>query len=261
MNNTILQPISFMGLCLGLVLIALTIGLTRWNKLPLTKELIIGAARTMGQLFLVGAVLQAIFNTQHWYWVLGYILVMILVASHTARQRLGNHRFKTPYSHVAVALLIGAGITILWVNEVILHIHPWYHPQFLIPLAGMIIGNSMNSASLALDRFFNEVRLQKPQIETLLSLGANGSQAAENALKSAISAALIPNINAMMVVGIVSLPGMMTGQILAGQSPLSAITYQIIVMFMITCASTLTSVMVTHMALRQCFNEALQITL
>jgi putative ABC transport system permease protein len=255
-------PLSIKDLVLSFGLIALTVMLFRYEKIALQKALLIGTLRTILQLFVVGFIIQAIFQNTHWFWVLLMVVVMIVVAGHTAYQRLA--RFKQ-ISHLLllsnVALAMGAGFTIWWVNAVTLHIHPWYQPQFLIPLAGMIIGNSMTGLALALERLFSELTARRGEIEALLSLGATPAQAAKKPYLQAVEAAMIPNINAMMVVGIVSLPGMMTGQILAGQSPLAAVHYQIVVMFMITCASALTVVIAAKWALKQCFNSAEQLML
>lgn len=253
------QPITAEGILLGLFLMGITLFLMRKIKLPLTRELIVATLRTISQLVLVGFLLEYIFSASRWYWVVGLLLAMLWIATHTANRRLRTDRRKDMFGSIFVSLLIGSGFTILWVNRVVIAIEPWYHPQYIIPLAGMIVGNSLNSASLALERFYGEIEQRKAEIETLLALGASTRDAADAPLQSAVLAAMIPNINSMMVVGVVSLPGMMTGQILAGQPPLSAVTYQIIVMFMITCAAAITTVLVTQLALAKSFNAAEQL--
>jgi putative ABC transport system permease protein len=257
--STDLQPISLWGLLLGLVLIVVTIMILRWVRLSLTQDLLIGTFRTFAQLILIGFVLESIFRANQWYWVMGLLAVMLLVATFTAKQRLPFPRQPGLLKDIGFSLFLGAGFTIFWVNMVVIHAHPWYHPQYMIPLAGMIIGNSMNSAAIALDRFQHDIVQQKPEIETLLALGATPEKAAKGIIQAAVQAAMIPNINAMMVVGLVSLPGMMTGQILAGQHPLAAITYQIIVMLMITCAASITAVTITKWSLQRSFNAAQQL--
>jgi len=114
---------------------------------------------------------------------------------------------------------------------------PWYDPRYLIPLAGMIIGNSMNGASLAAERLTAEMRERHDELETALCLGATARQAAEPALRTAYRAALIPTMNTMAATGIVALPGMMTGQILSGTEPMLAVRYQIAIMCAITASS------------------------
>jgi putative ABC transport system permease protein len=256
-----LEPIKPFGLLLGFLLMVLTMVLMKLEKIPLQKDLWVGTFRTVGQLIFVGYLLEYIFYVKQWEWVLVLLLTMIAVATQTAQQRLRNIRRASLLKNLGIAIGMGSIVTIFWVAEVVIKIHPWYHPQYLVPLGGMIIGNSMNSASLALDRFYGELSNRKPAIETLLSLGGTPAIAAQESIKSAILAAMIPNINAMMIVGIVSFPGMMTGQILAGQSPLSAVTYQIIVMFMLTCAGAITAVITTRLALGKFFNAAEQLVL
>ena len=124
----------------------------------------------------------------------------------------------------------------------------------------MIIGNAMNSAALALDRFYGELKTRKAEIETLLVLGAPVQVAVKDVKQSAIIAAMLPQINIMMIVGLVSLPGMMTGQILAGQSPLTAVTYQIMVMFMLPFASLITIILLLRLIMPTIFNKAEQLT-
>lgn len=253
------KAISLSGLTLGAFLILVVLVLMHLEKIPLKKDLVIGALRTVGQLALVGYLLEFIFQVNQWAWVLGLLVLMIVVAAHTAKQRLSAIPVQGLFSDIGLALFIGAGLTIVWVTQVVIQVTPWYHPQYMLPLAGMVIGNSMNSAALTLDRFFGELSARKAEIETLLALGASPKAAAKEPYQAAIKAAMIPNINAMMIVGIVSFPGMMTGQILAGQSPLSAVNYQIIVMFMLTCAGTLTSVLLARLALKKSFNQAGQL--
>lgn len=253
------QAISPTGLVMALVLMVISIALMAWEKVPIKKELLIATIRTMGQLLLVGIVLDTIFKTSHWAWILVYLLIMLFVAAKTIYDRARKQKSRSSFWDISLAVLIGAGFTIFWVNEMVISVKPWYQPQYLIPLAGMILGNSMNSAALGIDRFQSELVNRKSQIETLLALGATPRLAANESLKSAITAGMIPNINAMMIVGIVSLPGMMTGQILAGQSPFPAVLYQIVVMFMITCASAITTVLLLHLTLRKSFNQAEQL--
>ena len=135
---------------------------------------------------------------------------------------------------------------------------PWYDPRYLIPLAGMIIGNSMNGASLAAERLASEMRERREEIETALSLGASGRQASEPAVRNAFRAALMPTINTMAAMGIVSLPGMMTGQILSGTEPMVAVRYQIAIMCAITGSVAITAFLIVLQGYRHYFNKAQQ---
>jgi putative ABC transport system permease protein len=138
-------------------------------------------------------------------------------------------------------------------------VQPWYQPQYVIPIAGMIIGNSMNGASLAINRLVAEIRLRRTEIEAALSLGATARQAVNQAFKEAVKSAMIPTINAMMIVGIVQLPGMMTGQIIAGTRPEQAVRYQVVVVYMLTAAVTVTCICAAILTYRQYFTKSHQL--
>jgi putative ABC transport system permease protein len=116
---------------------------------------------------------------------------------------------------------------------------PWYNPQYLIPLLGMVLGNTLNGISLGLDRFMEGLRNGRDRVETDLALGATRWEACQEVVRDAIRVAMIPTINSMMVMGLVSLPGMMTGQILQGAAPEAAVRYQIVILFMIASATAL----------------------
>jgi putative ABC transport system permease protein len=135
----------------------------------------------------------------------------------------------------------------------VIGLEPWYDPRYLIPLAGMVIGNSMTGASLAVERLAAEFRECREEIETALCLGSSVSLAAEPAVSSAFRAALIPSINAMAAMGLVFLPGMMTGQILSGTEPLIAVKYQIAIMCVITGSVSLTTFLILRLGYRSYF--------
>jgi putative ABC transport system permease protein len=235
-----LESLSLLQIALGSVLIVITGVLFRYFRIPLIKELIIASLRTVGQLLTIGYVLTFIFHKQDWYWIFLYLILMSLLACLTVRSRLTPKQKRKHFGAIQFSLWLGTGVTLIWISQFVLQVHPWYNPQFIIPLAGMLLGNSVTSASIALERFYSELEIRRAEVETLLSLGMKRNQAIQSCFKAGIMAGMIPNINAMMIVGIVSLPGMMTGQILAGQQPFQAVGYQIVVMFMITGASTLT---------------------
>lgn len=183
---------------------------------------------------------------------------MIVTATHAA---VARHPFPTRslYGITGVALLAGSGRTLIYVGAAVVRVDPWYNPRYLIPLFGMIVGNAVNAAALAAERLSGEMESRRAEIEAYLALGASSERAAQTPVRQALRAALIPTINALVVVGIVSLPGMMTGQILAGVSPLAAIRYQIVVMFMLTSAVAITAVGVTLWYRRSFFTPVLQL--
>lgn len=252
--NYTLVNISYIDLLIGLGLIFVAIGMSRWQKLMLERDFAIGALRTLIQLVAIGYILKYIFALDRWYIILITIAVMIVIAAITVSRRQVKRTMELPYL-VGFALTTGSGISVFLVTQVILQIKPWYEPHYLIPLAGMVIGNSMNGATLAVERIDSDIRNKKSEIEAYLALGATSKQAASSCIKAAMKASMIPTINSMMVVGIVSLPGIMTGQILSGVSPIIAVKYQIIIMYMIAFSVASSSFILTHLRFRRYFTQ------
>ncbi|MGH7574557.1 MAG: ABC transporter permease [Longimicrobiales bacterium] len=240
----------------GLVLIA--VGIARSQRLGVGRGFVVGAIRTVVQLTCVGYILVYIFALDRWPLVVAALLLMLAVAVHTALA-WQRHPSRQLYGAMGVALLAGSGLTLVYVGAIIVQVDPWYNPRYLIPLFGMIVGNAMNAAALATERLAGEMESRRAEIEAYLALGASAERAAQEPVRRALVAALIPTINSLMVVGIVSLPGMMTGQILAGVSPLTAIRYQIVVMFMLCSAVAISAAAVTLWYRWSFFTPALQL--
>ena len=156
-------------------------------------------------------------------------------------------------------MLVGAGLTLAYVTAVVLRVGPWYDPRYLIPLFGMIVGNAMNGAALAAERLASELESHRGEVEAYLALGATPARAAAEPSRRAMYAALIPSVNGLMTVGLVQLPGMMTGQILAGQSPLLAVRYQIVVAYMLAGATAMAAAIVVLRYRRTFFTSASQL--
>lgn len=173
--------------------------------------------RMIVQLLLIGYVLTYIFEADSPYWVVVVLAVMLVAASIIALRPIQKRESKL-YSYVFISISIGGLFTLVLVISGVLHPDTWYEPKFIIPLAGMIFANAMNAVSIAAERFESE----KEQGKTFI-----------NCRSIAYKAALIPIINSLFAVGLVSLPGMMTGQILSGVDPLIAVRYQMMVMLMI----------------------------
>lgn len=206
-------------------------------RLGMEKRLGIAAVRTVVQLALIGLVLEWIFALNRWYYVLPYLLFILAVAARAAVAR-SQHYF-TGASWASFAMLIlASSLTAFSITEVVIGVEPWYAPRYVIPLVGMLLGNALTGISLGLDKMLADLVQHKRAIEGRLALGVSLWRAILPWTRDAIRSGMIPIINAMTVVGLVSLPGMMTGQILAGVSPQDAISYQILIMFMIaTCTA------------------------
>jgi putative ABC transport system permease protein len=235
--------LSWLDLVAASGLVLLAVGIARWQRIGLAGSLIVGAVRSVVQLALVGYVLVYIFEIDQWWLVLAALAIMLAVAAREAVRRQEERSLRL-YGMTGLALLVGSGFTLFYVSLVVVRIEPWYNPRYLIPLFGMIVGNAMNAAALAHERLAAELKSRRGEVEAYLALGATAARASRGPTRSALRAALIPTVNSLMVVGLVALPGMMTGQILAGVSPLLAIRYQIVVMFMLASAVAVSAVTV-----------------
>jgi putative ABC transport system permease protein len=226
-------------------------------KLRLERQLAGAAFATVVQLLLIGLVLDWIFRVNRWYLVLGMMLLMTIVAGSAAILRT-HLRYPGVWLSSIVSVWASSWLMAAFALFVIVPVEPWYSPQYAIPLLGMILGNTLNGIALGLDRLGSELASRRPQVEALLALGATRWEAARRPVREAVRTGLIPILNAMMVVGVVSLPGMMTGQILAGASPLEAVKYQIVMMFLIASGTAIGTVSVVLLSYRRLFNSSHQ---
>ena len=249
--------ISPVQLALCLIFVVIAGGCSLALKLGLERDLAWGTVRTFAQLFLVGYVLKYIFQLNDPVIVLLLLVFMIFWAAHAIRGRVKEEKISF-FLPTFVSMVASYTTVSIVVTAVIIQVKPWYTPQYFIPLGGMIAGNSMSAIAIALDRMFADMRSHRGRIELSLSLGATYQEATADILRNVIKAGMIPSINALMTVGLVSLPGMMTGQILAGSDPTTAIKYQIMVMLMLVAATAIGTVIVVHVVRRRCFSRAHQ---
>ena len=240
--NGSLQTISLFDLSLAFIPVLITIFiLFKWSLR--SSYALYAVFRMLVQLLLIGYFLTYIFKSDSSAIVLLILLVMVVASSWIALGTVTERRLEL-YKHAFISMAIGGGFTLLLITEGVMALDPWYSPQSVIPIAGMIFANAMNSVSLAAERLSAEV-----------SRGVDY----DSARKIALQSSLIPVINSLFAVGLVSLPGMMTGQILSGVSPLIAARYQIMVMCMVFGASGITTalflVMVKSMFIKQQVND------
>lgn len=225
-----------LGLAAILLIIPATISLAL--KLGLEKRLGIATIRTVVQLTFVGFVLQWVFALNRWYYVLPVLLVMLVAAARAAVQR-SERRFPGAYLAAFASLVLASTVCAFSVTEMVIGVDPWYAPRYVIPLVGMLLGNALTGISLGMDRLLNDLVTQRRSVEARLCLGATTWQAVLPWMRGAVRSGMVPIINSMTIVGLVSLPGMMTGQILAGAPPIDAVMYQILVMIMIAATTAL----------------------
>lgn len=244
----------------ALGLMAAAIALVRWQQLGLELTLLNATARTVLQLLAVGYVLAIVFTWQNPYSVIAVVLVMLAIATVVARNRI-DQRLSRLLPLLAGSLLTTLLLTMVYTMGVIIRPEVWYEPRYLIPLSGIVLGNAMTAATIAGDRLVTSLKRNPVVIETHLSLGASPQQAIATYRREAIKAGLIPTINAMMVVGIVKLPGIITGQLLSGADPLNAALYQMLIIFMLAFSDLLAAILVTAGIQRLFFNDAEQLVL
>ena len=230
--------LSALDLTYAAVLV-LALALLSWRmQLGLAGSLLIAAVRTVVQLLLIGLVLKALFANVDLLWVSGISLVMLLAAGREvmARQQrrfVGWWGFGMGTGAMFISSFAIAIITLI----AIIGTDPWYTPQYAIPLLGMLLGNTMSGIALAMDRLTSTAWQQRAVIEQRLMLGATRIEAIGEIRREAMRSGMMPIINGMAAAGLVSLPGMMTGQILAGSPPMEAVKYQILIMFLIAAGT------------------------
>ncbi|MBN1758052.1 MAG: ABC transporter permease [Chitinispirillaceae bacterium] len=208
--------------------------------LPLNRALFTGALRMIVQLTLVGLYLGYIFDLNNIFVNFAWLLVMMAVANtHTIRSAHLNVRHFFAGSFLAI--LTGTTVILFIFVVTVIRPEPLYDARYLIPVGGMILGNCLRSNILTLERFFSALRKNRKEYQTYLSLGATTFEAALPFARSALSAAVTPTLSTMATMGIVSLPGMMTGQLLGGAVPLIAIKYQVAIMVCILTSSVITA--------------------
>lgn len=234
--NMVLLSATDLGLAAFLVfMLAL---LSRRMQLGLEGQLLVAATRTVIQLLLIGLVLQALFSHVNLLWIGAMALVMLLAAGREVMARQ-QRRFTGVWGFGmgTLAMFISSFAVASLALVTIINTDPWYTPQYAIPLLGMMLGNTMNGIALGLDRLTQTTWQQRAVIEQRLMLGETRSEAISEIRKESMRSGMMPIINAMAAAGLISLPGMMTGQILAGSPPIEAVKYQILIMFLITAGT------------------------
>jgi len=248
--------LSPFDLSVAAVLVVALALVCRRLRLGVGGRLLWSAMRTVIQLSLIGFVLKALFASSSPIWVVLMALVMLLGAGREVRARQ-KHPLRGGWG-------FGVGLSAMFVSSftvavlaltVVVGPEPWYAPRYAIPLLGMLLGNTMNGLSLSLNHLTLNVRQNRPAIETRLALGQTRQEAVEDIRHESVRTGLIPIINSMAAAGIVSLPGMMTGQILAGNPPVDAVKYQILIMFLIAGGTGFGTLAAVWMASHRLFDD------
>ena len=246
-------PIGWQQLLLASMFVLVTGALALWMQLGVTKQLAVAAARTYVQLLALGLVLVWVIRFNQWWAVLAILVIMMVAAANVILRRAPDAPgglFLTCVISMAVT-----GLTVTFaVTGLVIGASPWYDALTVIPIAGMVIGNSMTGVALSLERVFADMDARSGEIRTMTALGATPWEAAHPSIRTSLRAGLIPTINSMAAAGLVFIPGMMTGQILAHADPLMAARYQIVVMLMVAAAEIMGAVLAVLMSYRRRFD-------
>jgi len=231
-------PLGWWQLALAAALVVISATLSLALRLQLAGRLLLGTLRTIVQLLLLGLVLKWIFEHDQWYFIVGLMSVMTLVAAVAAIRRV-----ERTYAGLLLDSVLAIWVSAWCVTAVgvfgIVQVPREQMAQYAIPLLGMILHNTLNGISLGIDRMTSQLADKRAEVETLLALGATRWESAQEAIRQAVRTGLVPTINTMLVIGVVSIPGMMTGQLLAGVDPIQAGMYQMVIMFMIAAGASL----------------------
>jgi putative ABC transport system permease protein len=242
------------------LLLVTSLYVSRRAGLGLEKDLVIGAVRGAVQLLGVGYLLLVLFQHQRPAWVFAMLAVMLGVAGFTSARRVESgpgRRILVP--RALLAIVTGSAVALVPVFVLVVTPTPWFDAKYIVPISGMIVANSMNVVAQVNERIFATARAERAEIEQWLALGATPKQALARPVRSALRAALIPTINGLLTVGLVSLPGMMTGQIVSGTAPEHAIRYQIVIMYQLVIVAAISGGLAAWLARRMLFNERAQL--
>jgi putative ABC transport system permease protein len=244
--------IGYGGLAAAYLLLLLPLAAMLWLRIPLIGQTLVSVVRMTVQLLLVGFYLQFMFELDDWRLTALWLVVMIGVAdiSILRSSRLCVRCFAGP---LFLSLAAGTALPLFFFVALLLRLSNWMDPQYVIPIAGMILGNCLRADIVGIRTFYDAIRKSNRDYLRRLACGAGRAEAVRPYLRDAVSAALAPTVATMATIGLVSLPGMMTGVILGGSSPLVAIQYQIAIMIAIFCGTAVTVVAVLLLTLRSAF--------
>ncbi len=251
-------PLSRLALALGFILVAIIVSYR--VELRLERKLAWGAVRAAGQLIAIGYLLRALFANERPGWVILALTVMLLVAAWTsARRILRGKASRALLLYALLAIAAGAATALLPVFVFIVPPRPWFEARYLVPIGGMMLSSAMNVVAQVLERLFTSARAESAAIEQLLALGATPQQALAPQTRAALRAAMIPTINGLLTVGLVALPGMMTGQIVGGVAPEQAVRYQIVIMYQLVVTAAISGALAARLARRLLFTREEQL--
>ncbi|GIP31922.1 iron export ABC transporter permease subunit FetB [Paenibacillus sp. J2TS4] len=241
--------------------VLILIAIVKAKGISREKEIIIATVRMTVQLVIVGYVLEYVFTNANPFYTVLLVGIMLAFAIYTIQKRIKSELNRAMKNLVALSMSAGVLVSLIYFLLVVIGVSPWYQPTYVIPIAGMIVGNSMTGIALGVNTLMGEMHSRKHLVEAALMLGATPKQACKEIVNRAFDAAMMPTINSMVGMGIVFLPGMMTGQILGGASPIVSIEYQIAIMLGIVGSVSLSVILFVQFGYRTFFNRRNQLEL
>lgn len=261
MSNADTMDLAIWQVLSAYIFVLLILLIVKLKGIPRKKLIVLSALRMTFQLILVGYILVYIFKTEYPIVTPIVIFLMLAFAVFNVYQRTKPTIRFSLKKMIAIAMLLGVTVNLAYMMLVVLHLDPWYEPRIFIPIGGMIIGKTMTGVALGVNNLLTGLHDRQAEVEGALMLGATPKQATKSIMNDAFDSAMLPTINAMVGMGIVFLPGMMTGQIVAGASPLTAVKYQIAVMLGVAGTVSITVLIFLHLAYKVFFTENKQFKL
>ncbi|SDD96261.1 ABC transporter permease [Sporomusa acidovorans] len=254
MNNSIMD-LSIIQLLIAYIFILVILVIFKTRGIKRERQIIIAAVRMTLQLTIMGYVLMFVFENASWWFTFIMIAIMVAFAIYNVVKRVKITMSTELQRMIAVSMVCGSLATAAFFIIVVLQVQPWFNPQYVIPISGMIVGNCMTGVALGANKLCSAIEEKRVVIESSLMLGAAPAQAVREILNDAFDSALLPTMNNMLTMGIVSIPGMMTGQILSGTFPLTAIKYQIGIMLAILGGTALTTILFVMLGYKTFFTK------
>jgi len=245
--------ISFTGLLLGFLLLVIPLAISYWFKLGMSKTTLWSIGRMSVQLALVGVFLEYIFALNNMWLNFAWLMLMIMTAIFSAVSR-AKLKFKIVFGPISIAFIISTLLILIYFNAFVIQLNYLFEARYLIALGGMLLGNVLSVNITAVNSFYQEIRSQNKFYLYRLAMGASQREALEPFLRRSFQLALLPALAKTATVGVVSLPGMMTGQILGGSSPATAIRYQIAIMIAIYTCGALSVLITLLLSTKKSFN-------
>ena len=244
--------IDIAGLLVALVMVAIAAGISTLMRMGIGGTLLWSACRALLQLCAMGFIMSFVIHSGNPWFVLLLIAFMLVAAVQITLSRAKGVP-KGLVGPVLLSLVITMLIMMSTVVELAIRPQPWYAPQLVVPLTGMLLGNTVSTLAVGLSRFFESMRERRDEVDTLLALGATAWEAARPSIVSSIRLGLMPTTASLASAGIVTVPGMMAGQIIAGGDPLDAAKYQFVVLASIAALTLLADGLIMTLVYRKCF--------